>query len=341
MGTYFRNPFLHRIVPLLFGVIPFATSYGAVLINPITDVCWECIFPMTISGVNVTPGHQDLGKYDQLYCFCAGMPPKAGIPISFWEPKYMIDVTRHAYKMIGLGGMSLGKETYKNRGTIGISGDGPSQYSFYHVHFYKFPILALLNLFTDFSCIQKGILEIGYMSELDPLWNDDAWAAVLNPEAGLFASSAAQIACAADCAAATFKRPLDELFWCAGCQGSLYPFTGSVAHHVGGIQASSLLANRVLAKLHRSMLLKGFEENNFCEAQFLPIIKKTLYKTQLLFPKGQKSAPCHALGKTSLIWGAGKSFPYKGEDFVYLIWTKNQCCLDAVKPAVGSYTGGL
>jgi len=98
---------------------------------------------------------------------------------------------------------------------------------------------------------------------------------------------------------------------------------------------------RLLAKLHRSMLLKGFAEKNFCEAKFLPIIKKSLYKTQLIHPKAQKKGPCHALGKTDLIWGMGKSYPYKGEDFVYLIWTKNQCCLDTVKAATSSSIGGL
>ena len=26
-------------------------------INPISDVCWECPFPITLSGVNITPGN--------------------------------------------------------------------------------------------------------------------------------------------------------------------------------------------------------------------------------------------------------------------------------------------
>ncbi|NGX47100.1 MAG: hypothetical protein K1000chlam3_00469 [Chlamydiae bacterium] len=309
-------------------------------VNPVTDICWDCVFPMSVSGVNVTPGHKDQVNYSKTVCFCSGTPPKAGIPISFWEPKYLIDVTRHAYKLIGLGGVRIGKESFKNRGSIGIIGEGASQNSFYHVHLYKFPILALLSALTDFKCIEKGKLDCVFLSELDPLWNDEGWAAVLNPEAILFSSSLAQVACIADCVGSSFDKPLDKLFWCGGCQGSLYPFTGAVAHHIGGLQASSLLVHRVLAKLHRSFLLKGFKEDNFCEAEFLPIIKKSNYKTQLLHPKTQKKGPCHSLGKTDLIWGIGKSYPCKGEDFVYLIWTKNQCCLDAVKPAAKSLIGG-
>jgi conjugal transfer pilus assembly protein TraU len=73
----------------------------------------------------------------------------------------------------------------------------------------------------------------------------------------LFANPLAQISCAADCAAASAGLPLDSLFWCGGCQGSLYPFTGTVANHSGGVQASLLLSERMIAKLHRSLCSCG------------------------------------------------------------------------------------
>jgi conjugal transfer pilus assembly protein TraU len=122
------------------------------------------------------------------------MPPKVGIPLTYWEPLYLVDVTRHAYKLMGLGGISVGKETIKNRGTTALIGDGPNQQSFYQVHFYKYPVMALLELFTDFICSEKGDLEVGYMTELDPLWNDDQLSIILNAEAGLFGNPLAQIA---------------------------------------------------------------------------------------------------------------------------------------------------
>jgi conjugal transfer pilus assembly protein TraU len=307
-------------------------------INPFTDVCWECLFPITVSGVNVTPAHQDFTKHHKTVCACAGTPPKIGIPLTFWEPTRLVDVTRHAYKLIGLGGMSVGKETIKNRGMIGMVDDS-TQSSFYHVHWYTYPILNLLGLFTDFICIEKGDLDMAYMSELDPLWNDDQWALLINGEAGFFANPAAQLACLADCAASSLDKPVDELFWCAGCEGSLYPFTGTVAHHIGATQASYLIVQRVIAKLHRILAVKGYEKDEFCEAKLMPIIKKSLYKTQMVYPTPQTSGACHALGKSDFLWGLGKAFPFKGEDFVYLIWTKKQCCLDAVKPA--TVAGGI
>tara|TARA_Y100000588_G_scaffold269153_1_gene284473 strand:+ start:2419 stop:3408 length:990 start_codon:yes stop_codon:yes gene_type:complete len=314
---------------------PLRSSEGK-WINPFTDVCWECVFPFTVSGVNVSGGYSDYTTYNQALCFCGGFPPKAGIPLSFWSPEILIDVTRHAYKLLGLGGMSIGSANVRNRGAVSVTSSGSSENSFYHVHYYKFPLLSILGLFTDFECIESEEVDIGYMSELDPLWNDDQLSFILNAEAALFSQSAAQIACAADCTLSTMDKPNDKLFWCAGCLGSLYPFTGSVAHHQGGIQASSLLVHRLLAKMHRSYFLKGYENKNFCEAKFMPVIKKTLYKTQLAYPRAQTKGPCNALGKSTVMWGAGKSYPKGGEDFVYLVWRKKQCCLDAVSKAIGA-----
>lgn len=320
-----KAPLLLFLFPLLlFGKLP----------NPITDVCWECLFPITVSGVKITSGYADQTKHKRAICTCPGVPPKVGIPLTFWEPSHLIDVTHHAYKLMGLGGISIGKESVKNRGTVSHVADGPSRSSFYHVHWYRYPLLPLLELFTDFSCIEKGEFDLLYMSELDPLWNDDNLTLLFNPEAALFANSAAQIACIADCKASSFHRPLDHLFWCAGCEGSLYPLNGNVAHHVGAVQASSLLVQRIVAKMHRLLQQKGYEANEFCQAKLMPIIKKSLYKTQLMHPIPQTKGPCHPLGKSDLLWGAQKSYPKDGEDFVYLLWSKRQCCLDAVKPAL-------
>lgn len=304
-------------------------------INPITDVCWECFFPITVSGLNVTPGYRDLTNHSTVMCVCPGFPPKVGIPITFWEPLRLIDVTRHAYKLLGMGGISIGKETIKNKGAVSTIADGPSQSSFYHVHWYTYPLLSLLDLFTDFGCIEKGNLDVLYMSELDPTWNDDQLSLLINPEAALFGNPAAQLACIPDCAAASLSKPIDKLFWCAGCEGSLYPLNGTVAHHLGPIQASALIVQRTIAKMHRMLLQKGYDENEFCSSKSMPIIKKSLYKTQLTYPIPQTKGECHPLGKSDLLWGAKKSYPYGGEDFVYLLWVKRQCCLDAIKPSLG------
>ena len=301
-------------------------------INPITDICWKCIFPLKVAGFNVTPNHKEFEKNTKRFCSCSGIPPKIGIPIIFWEPTRFVDVTRYPYCLVGLGGISIGNSIRK-RSTVGKV--GVNKHSKYHVHWYIYPVLALLELLTDFICTSKGKLDVGYMTEFDPAWNDDAWAVLLDPEASLFANPLAQLSCISDCSMSSIQEPSNKLFWCAGCHGSLYPFSGNVGHHIGAIQASSLLVSRIIAKFHRLSMLKGFDLEEFCKPQYMPIFKKTIYKTQLVFPKSQTKTECNALGRSDAIWGSGKSFPSGGEDFVYLVWQLRHCCLDMVQPALG------
>lgn len=307
-------------------------------INPLTDVCWKCIFPIHVAGANVTPSHGDYVSYHQRVCVCAGTPPKVGIPLAFWEPVALIDVTQTPYKSVALGNISLGKSDIRKRGSISHIGE-TARTSFYNVHYYKFPLLGWLGMLPGFSCIEsKADIDISYLSELDPSWNDDSWTAVLHPEAFLFANPLAQAACVADCTASSLDAPSDKLFWCGGCVGSPYPYTGHVSHHVGGFQASYILVQRLLAKLHSLGMIWGAEEGEFCEKKSMPRLRKTIYKTQLVHPVANAQGPCQPLGKSDAFWGAGKSYPYGGEDFSYLIWTKKHCCLDAVK-TVSATTG--
>lgn len=304
---------------------------GGKFLNPITDICWKCIFPIHIAGVNVTPGHKESTPYKTAICACAGTPPKVGIPLAFWEPVAFVDVTRTPFKSLLLGGISFSSSGVRGQGGLSHVGES-SRHSFYNVHYYKFPVLGILGLLPGFSCLEKSLdIDISYLSELDPQWSDDSWSQVFNPEAFIFSNPLSQTACIADCTSSTLDEPLDKLFWCAGCAGSLYPLMGHVSHHVGSIQASHLLVHRTLSKLHSLGMMWGAEEGNFCEKKLFPRIKKSIYKTQLVQPIANTEAPCHSLGKSDLIWGSGKSYPHRGEDFVYLIWSKKHCCLDSVK----------
>ncbi|MBT4879506.1 MAG: TraU family protein [Alphaproteobacteria bacterium] len=295
------------------------------MINPITDVCWSCIFPITIAGMPVSQG-EDTSNPRTPICYCKD-PPRIGIPISFWEPVRLVDVTRTPYCMVSLGGITMGPaNTIQGHGTVGHSIKGHMQQSFYHVHWYIYPMIYWLELLTDFICLEKAEVDVAYLTELDPLWGDDETSFIINPEAGLFGNSIAQAACAADCVAASAGFGVDALFWCAGCQGSMYPFTGSIPAHSGGIQASLLAIQRFMAKLHREGLLMGYiGTQGLCGKYPMPIIRKSQYKTQMTYPAPSNS--CHPLGRSDLLWSSGKTHPYQGEDFGYLIWRKRNCCL--------------
>ena len=316
-----------------FGENPSLDSTGKFL-NPISDVCWDCLFPIHIAGESTTPKHKDFVKYKDPLCHCPG--GFVGIPFAFWEPSRLIEVSRVPYKLLSLGGITLGKAPLK-QGTISQAPWGSK--SFHHVHYLVFPVLTVLETGIDFVCADTLPIDIGYMSEFDPFWNDDSWSTLLNPETLLFANALAQAACLADCAAASFGKPLGKLFWCAGCQGSLYPFTGHCCHPSGGVQTSSLLAHRLLAKLASVYAIQSFEEGEFCKKTPSRRLLKTSFKTQLTYPKAQTKGPCKALGSNASLWCAGKTYPFGGEDFVYLIWQKKHCCLDPYKITKKVMTG--
>lgn len=291
--------------------------------NPITDICWSCLFPLTISGIPVVPQGEDTSNSRSPLCTCSDPFPRVGIPISFWEPARMVDVTRTPYCLMGLGGVQVGSTTF-GHGTIGRSGKG-MKHSFYQVHWYIYPVMYWLELLTDFACMEKSSFDVAYLTELDPLWSDDELSAIINPEAGLFGNLIAQGACAVDCVLATAGFPKDSLFWCGGCQGSMYPFTGSIAAHSGAIQASLLLVERFIAKLHREGLAWGYAgSQGLCGKYPMPIIQKTQYKNQLIYPSPSK---CFPLGRLDILWSSDKSYPVIGEDFQYLVWRKRNCCL--------------
>ncbi|ECP4971626.1 conjugal transfer protein TraU, partial [Salmonella enterica subsp. enterica serovar Enteritidis] len=75
-------------------------------VNPITDVCWECIFPVTIGNVPVVKGRQpDTPNPSMPIQFCPmGILYRVGLAIGYWEPMALTDVTRSPYCMVNLGG---------------------------------------------------------------------------------------------------------------------------------------------------------------------------------------------------------------------------------------------
>lgn len=305
--------------------------------NIVHDVCWECIFPIRIGGANLTPSYEDASAgISSPICVCPKPPfgqSTPGIRVSFWEPVRLIDVTRTPYCLVNLGGQKIaGRDEFKSRGTIGLlEGDGGLKHSFYQVHWYVFPIFAIFELFTDFAlCIDRSSFDLAYMSELDPFWNNDELAILHNPEALVFSNQLAQAACAADCAKASFGPGFDELFWCDGCHGSIYPFTGSVPAHVSSVQATELLAARFIAKLHRYGLAQSTSgDASVCGKSYAPIIKKSQYRLQMINPIPATQNSCVPLGRSDFIHPRHETREVmkRGNHYGYLVWRRRECCV--------------
>jgi conjugal transfer pilus assembly protein TraU len=320
------------LLSLMITPVNAAGCHGR-FINPINDVCWDCIFPITLAGMKIAGSREDTENPRNPICWCPKppLPVVPGIPISLWEPARLVDVTRTPYCLVNFGGIEAYKTSRQNHGHGGSGGkegsDRGNKHSFYQVHWYIYPLLFWLELLVDFACMERVGVDIGYLTEIDPMWEDDEMSFLINPEAILFGNPLAEGTCIADCLAADIGFPMNGAFWCNGCQGSLYPFTGSSTAHVGGVQGSLLMTGRMIAKLHREFFLDETSgKDTLCQKRKLPVIKKNQYKTQMTYPV-PNTKDCHPLGRSDIIWGSGREYPITGEDFGYLIWRKRSCCL--------------
>ncbi|WP_186031674.1 conjugal transfer pilus assembly protein TraU [Burkholderia gladioli] len=321
---------------VLMGLVSFSAPADAGqcvgrFANPITDICWECAFPMAIGSVTfLSQGQDDTTNPGGFLCFCNGT---FGVKFSFWEPIRRVDVTRSPYCFVSLGGISLNPGIRAPEGEVREQKDDTKQ-SFYQVHWYTDPVMYYTEILLDDPCMETGSFDVAYMTEVDPTWSDDDLTALLEPETYLFGSPIAQAACAGDCVLSSLGFGSNLLFWCAGCNGSIYPFNGHVQAHVSAIQASSLLVERMTAKLHREGLMWGTTgDDAMCGYYLQPVMDKTQYKYTMLYPVAQtdkiNGQCCQPYGRSSALWGAGKMIPYTGEDFAYEIFRKRNCCMGA------------
>jgi conjugal transfer pilus assembly protein TraU len=302
--------------------------------NPVTDICWDCIFPVSIGAIEIpksTMARPDTKNPSSPICVCPGKLaglPLPGLAIGFWEPIRMVDVTKRPFCMVNMGGKSLKPSGFKFGGTQNHNNDDKS--SSWNVHWYINPLVFIMNLIVDALCLEaSSSFDLAYLSELDPLYNNDVLSFIINPEAILFANPIAHAACAADCIASSVKLPLDSLFWCSGCQGTLYPFTANNVGYVGTIQSTSLSVEKFIAKLHRQMqLMVTSGEAALCMPYPSPIVKKSQYRLQTTFPiPGQGKLGCSPFGRTTVHHEMLKEIPIAGEDFGYFVWRKRNCCL--------------
>lgn len=295
-------------------------------VNPISDVCWKCLFPMTLGNIQLAAGPQpDTTNPSMPIQICSyGIFYRIGLAIGFWEPMAMVDVTREPGVMVNMGGfkIDLGRT---GTGTAGQS-DRPVAGTFYHVHWYKYPLIYWLNIIATEGCMQTGDMDIAYLSEVDPLWNDSTLSMLINPEAVLFGNLLAQGACAADAIASSAGLPLSPLFWCAGSQGSIYPLTGFTSGEFSPLESSLLVSERMAFKLHREGLVWNTVGADYavCYEYPSPIIPKERWRYQMvnMYPE---TTNCHPFGASTQLWGTTHNSPSSKKNFGYLFWRKRNC----------------
>lgn len=320
---------------------PDAELLGVGIFN---NFCWDCIFPMRISGVDIKPpkGEGSVRKPDGAYhrwtCSCPdplGIP-EFGIPWGAWLPNFIIETVQKPYCSPALGGTMLSNKTRLTTGgdienTRVMKDRAVSDSAFLHFHTFSFPILAMLELFMEASCNPDGYvdMDLQYISEPDPLWSDGLLSAYLNPEVMLYANPAASAACVADCTAVSASgRTIEKMHWCAGCWGNVYPFTGHANHNGSRVKHTSLIAVKSLAAQHRRMLAYktiGIEAS--CSGGYRhPTLVKEQYRFGMFFPVPQASSN-HLIGRSTSLWGEHRNKASVGSHHVYTGYRYQDCCL--------------
>ncbi|MCC6480605.1 MAG: TraU family protein, partial [Sphingomonadaceae bacterium] len=142
-------------------------------VNPITDICWSCLFPISVGALKIWPSNRpDPDNPDLPVCLCGIRP---GIAMGFWEPVRLADVSMKPWCFVNLGGMKLdpgfdiGFKTMAGPSAVGGATQHNSQW---HIHWYAYPLIYWMELVADFLCLETGSIDIRYITEIDPLWQD-------------------------------------------------------------------------------------------------------------------------------------------------------------------------
>ena len=320
--------------------------YGR-FINPITDICWRCLFPISLGATELVKSKlPDTKNNSSIICHCHG---HLGLSIGFWEPIEVVDVTRVPFCFTSLGGLRVNAPSLEDKqvGGVWLQNDD-TLVSQYHLHVYYYPLLAWLNIITDLSCSDEKFELPVWVSEYNPQWNVAKLNKIFNPSFKKIATVKAQKLCQGE--ALKIKsghHPIDELYWCAGAQGSMFPLWGQVSNQVSGVQGSLLLVERQQFYQHSRGSAKdsgNSKGKTFCTPESVYFLPKSRYRLQMLYPVAATSRetgckpfgyptyhadftiPQNSSADTSLLGEANIEKPKGGEDFAYLTWRKRNCC---------------
>lgn len=319
-----------------------------ILSDSMSKTCWECMFPVGMSGFTLYTGDQDdvagpvgpgiSAVYPELLCGCLCFTPYLcvpGLPIGYFEPVRLMEAVHDQLCFPTFGTSLGGAYSFLGQGSESTQIDDLDQnHGYMQVHYIAFPLWYIVGLIVDTFCdfnYSIADIDVLFLSEVDPTWNDDILSAMLAPETLLISNPIALMACIADSVAAAFTWPLDPLFWCAGSSGYLYPMDGNVSGSGNDLNASMLMVYRMLAKLARVGLetWSSADGSLICSDMPTGLIVKSQYKFQLIYPIANSSGDgcCYPMGRTPFTWGLAKEIPAVGEDFVWLMWKLQRCCL--------------
>lgn len=321
--------------------------------NLMTGICWKCMLPIQLFGVQLggTPGdlgtRRPAGATGNPFCVCMnrdsnGIPnPEFGTISGMWSPTQLVELVAQPWCFPSLGGVDFDDsdsdgfaDIDPDERTGGITGslladalmlgaskngEDTEELTFYHAHFINFPLLTILDALVNSKCNQDGFTtyDIGHMTEVDPAWNDDETAAILSPDGGAFANAIAVASCSVDATTTMFDKPMDSMYWCAGSWGTTFPLSGFHENEESPVRVTSLASYKMLFKMHRMGYIResfGSERALCGRAPQMMTPQKTMWRHSMIYPRPETSGTCcHDIGKHTFSWGENRTYPGPGE----------------------------
>jgi conjugal transfer pilus assembly protein TraU len=249
---------------------------------------------------------------------------EVGVIWKYWEPFLLIDTASVANysPMLGGGDSSTGSIVDQLGGKNNSSNSAEvNESTFFQAHGFLLPLM----FWQPCDRYDYG----AYWSEFDAMWQNDELAAIITPEATMYANLAMQMSCQADAAATNLGAPIDAMPWCVGSSGSAYPMTGHVDND-NIIQASNTAAARLIYKLCRMMMICD-PAYSYCygSCAYTPVWIKSHYRMYPVRPSQRMTA--FPMGVTATMYGPGLNPPYKGElgsndEFLWVVHRLHRCC---------------
>lgn len=346
---------------------PNANIWGGSLFQ---NICWSQFYPIRLAGFDV---FKDIAPPDasrRPVCACGGNLskgelPMVGITSGHWRPVRIIEAVRKPWCLPSMGGIKLASNA--TRGDVNLTGgmqdegNAGHKVGFYNINYYYADFLSMLNMLNASKCNPGGTVDFDFAqtSAFYPQWNNDKLGAILNPEVSLLVSLGQPLIQPVDCLATSATgQAKDDFFLTAGCWGAMVPFSGVVRPATSTAEMWLLTSTRFLGMLARlGMLQQTVGNDALCGSQQMPILKKSQYMLQMLYPVPQSTggAPAApppardstnggtqveetdlsamsdrcttAIGETTLKFMEYRMRPATGEDAVFLLWQWVDCCV--------------
>ena len=337
-----------KIRTIVFAIVTAVVLAGHANASPTGDMYWPGesgganYFPFKTGGVmqlgpseNGSPLNPDGGVQSPVRT-CPLSGSVAGffpcMDMSFWSADYVVEVVKTPYYSPTLGTSLGGTSDGHNYG--GDNNQVVNSQTFKHTHWYKYPLMDIVGLMKNFQCLERGGVRLGYMSEIIPWKKDAQMGALMTPDSFLFANPIAIASCIPESASAQVDFLIDNLWWCLGSWGTVYPL-GNYVGTSDQTTASAAITAKAIFEMVRGFGLRGtsalldHDTAPYCAPAVKTIWSKSHYKVQLQRPA--KKAKAVVIGKSTLFWGSGSNPPYKagnnsGDEFMYLIYQKYHCC---------------